>query len=126
MEVGTSRTDGVVVITRFTEYYLVECSMCHWRQSYESAHTAGWLAFCHNRNFRKEGCGSRRTIMIGVYDVSEADEAASDKETALRNLRSQVERGETPAIIDMYERAAWQCGATVAETEATIKKGRVK
>jgi len=64
--------------------------------------------------------------MIGVYDVSEADEAASDKETALRNLRSQVERGETPAIIDMYERAAWQCGATVAETEATIKKGRVK
>jgi len=64
--------------------------------------------------------------MIGVYDVSEADEAASDKETALRNLRSQVERGETPAIIDMYERAAWGVGATVKETEEVIQQARRK
>ncbi len=64
--------------------------------------------------------------MFKVYDVSEADEAATDKETALRNLVSQVRQGETPAIIDMYERAAWGAGATVAETEAAIKKGRVK
>jgi hypothetical protein len=62
--------------------------------------------------------------MIGVYDVSEADEAASDKETALYNLTAQVIKGETPAVIDMYERAAWGVGATVAETEAAIKKGR--
>ena len=62
--------------------------------------------------------------MIGIYDVSEADEAASDKQTALENLSAQVRRGETPAIIDMYERAAWGVGATVAETEAAIKAGR--
>jgi hypothetical protein len=64
--------------------------------------------------------------MFKDYDVSEADEAATDKETALRNLESQVRQGETPAIIDMYERAAWGVGATVAETEAAIIAGRSK
>ena len=35
-------------------------------------------------------------------------------------------RMQTPAIIDMYERAAWGVGATVAETEAAIKEARTK
>ncbi len=59
-----------------------------------------------------------------VYDITEADEAATDKETALRNLESQVIKGETPAIIDMYERACWNVGATVGETEAVIRRAR--
>jgi len=127
MNVGESRNFGVVVMTRFTEHYLVECSMCHWRKEYESIHTAEWLAFTHNRNFSKQGCEKKEsTNMIGVYDVSEADEAATDKSTALRNLESQVIRGETPAIIDMYERAAWGTGATVKETEEVIRQARGK
>lgn len=63
MNVGESRNFGVVVMTRFTEHYLVECSMCHWRKEYESIHTAEWLAFTHNRNFRKEGCDTKGGVM---------------------------------------------------------------
>lgn len=59
-----------------------------------------------------------------MNDITEADEAASDKETALRNLEAQVTQNETPAIIDMYERAAWKAGATVDETEAVIRRSR--
>ena len=64
--------------------------------------------------------------MFNCYDVSEADEAASDKATALYNLTAQVVKGESMGVIDMYERAAWGAGATVAETESAIKKGRSK
>lgn len=61
-----------------------------------------------------------------MCEITEADESATDKETALRNLESQVIKGETPAIIDMYERAAISCGATVAECEAIIRSARRK
>lgn len=61
--------------------------------------------------------------MLDCYDVSEADEAASNKWTALENLKSQVVKGESYGVIDMYERAAWGAGATVKETEAAILEG---
>lgn len=60
MEVGESKTVGVVVMTRFSNHYVVECSICGWRKEYESVHTADWLAFTHNRNFRKERCDESR------------------------------------------------------------------
>ena len=56
-----------------------------------------------------------------MFEISEADEAATSKEAALDNLRSQVSRKETPAIVDMYERAAWNAGVTVAETEEILR-----
>jgi hypothetical protein len=56
--------------------------------------------------------------------ITEADEAATDKEIALRNLEDQIWNGETQGIIAMYERAAWSAGATVAETEAIFKARR--
>lgn len=52
--------------------------------------------------------------------ITEADEAAHDKVSALRNLRAQVLAGEGQGVVSMYERAAWNEGATVAETEAVI------
>lgn len=59
--------------------------------------------------------------------ITEADEAATSKQTALENLEAQVNRRETQGIIAMYERAAWGCGASVRETEDVItgKKWRV-
>lgn len=59
-----------------------------------------------------------------MFDVTEADEAATSIHRALSNLYDQVIRRETPAIVDMYERAAWNAGATVAQTEATIREAR--
>lgn len=56
--------------------------------------------------------------------VSEADEAATDKATALANLREQVAKGESMGVVAMYERAAWHAGASVVETEAAMKAGR--
>ena len=56
-----------------------------------------------------------------MFEISEADEAATSKAAALDNLRSQVDRKETPAIVDMYERAAWDAGATVQETEEILR-----
>ena len=57
--------------------------------------------------------------------ISEADEASrNNKEIALANLREQVIGRESMGIIDMYERAAWNCGATVAETDAILREGR--
>ena len=56
--------------------------------------------------------------------MTEADEAAKDKPTALANLREQVAKGESAGIVDMYERAAWNVGATVQETDAAMKAGR--
>lgn len=49
--------------------------------------------------------------------MTEADEAAKDKATALENLREQVQKRESAGVVDMYERAAWNAGATVEETE---------
>lgn len=61
--------------------------------------------------------------MIGVYEVTEGDEAAADKETALANLREQAAKGETQGVVGMYELAAWKVGATPQETEQAIKAG---
>ena len=56
-------------------------------------------------------------------DISEASESSPSKATALANIREQVERGETMGVVAMYERAAYQAGATVAEVcEATRKQ----
>jgi len=52
--------------------------------------------------------------------MTEADESAISKAVALSNLRDQVRKLETSGVIDMYERAAWSAGASVAETEAVI------
>jgi len=61
--------------------------------------------------------------MSDLFTVSEADEAATSKEVALANLRAMVSQKETQGIIAMYERAAWNAGATVRETEAIFKGG---
>jgi hypothetical protein len=79
---------------------------------------------CHKDLVEWRAEEEREERMLGDYDVTEADEAATDKHTALSNLTAQVSQGETPAIIDMYERAAWGVGASVLETESAIKRGR--
>lgn len=56
-------------------------------------------------------------------NVSEADESATDKLTALANLREQAAKGETMGVVSMYELAAWKVGATPLETEDAIKQG---
>lgn len=56
--------------------------------------------------------------------MTEADEAAKDKATALDNLREQVAKRETAGVIAMYQVAAWNVGATVGETDAAMKAGR--
>jgi hypothetical protein len=57
--------------------------------------------------------------------ITEADEAANNsKELALLNLTEQVAKGETMGVISMYEVAALELGATLAETEAAIANGR--
>ena len=56
-----------------------------------------------------------------MFEVTEADEAATDKARALENLRWQVLRHEAVGIIAMYERAAWGAGASVQETEAILR-----
>jgi len=58
--------------------------------------------------------------------MTEADEAASSKAVALANLREQVEKRETAGVVAMYEVAAWNVGATVAETDAAMKAGRLR
>jgi hypothetical protein len=60
--------------------------------------------------------------MSDLFDVTEADEAATSKRVALDNLRAQLAKRETMGVVDMYERAAWGAGATVAETEAVIRE----
>lgn len=61
-----------------------------------------------------------------MFDVTEADETAVDKETALYNLWAQVAMKETEGVIAMYERAAWGAGATVRETEEILRRIRKK
>ena len=58
--------------------------------------------------------------------ISEADEASTSRERALENLRDQVAKGETHGVIAMYERAAWNAGATVRETEAVQRAVRAR
>lgn len=53
---------------------------------------------------------------------TEADESAASKQTALDNLAEQVRKDESRGIIDMYERGAWNAGASVAETEAILRQ----
>lgn len=55
--------------------------------------------------------------------MTEADEAATSKQVALDNLRSMIAQKETQGVIAMYERAAWNAGASVRETEAIFKGG---
>lgn len=55
-------------------------------------------------------------------DVTEADEQATDKATALKILAYMVSENESAAIVDMFERAAWGAGTTVEETEAVIRQ----
>ncbi len=62
--------------------------------------------------------------VMDICDVTEADESATSKEAALRALEAQVMKNETHGIIAMYEMAALEAGATVAETEAIISRGR--
>ena len=58
--------------------------------------------------------------------MTEADEAVKDKPTALANLQEQVSKRESAAIVDLYERAAWNVGATVQETDAAMARGRAE
>lgn len=58
--------------------------------------------------------------------IEEADEACYGKQSALTNLALIVQQGETMGVIDMYERAAWRNGASVAETEFTIRTARAE
>lgn len=53
--------------------------------------------------------------------MTEADESAKDKETALANLRHQIIQEETLGVIWMYERAAHRAGASWDEIAATAK-----
>lgn len=57
------------------------------------------------------------------FETSEADESATDRATALANLREQVIKRETQGVIAMYERAAWNAGATIEETNRAMKEG---
>lgn len=57
-----------------------------------------------------------------IDEVTEADEAATSKQTALDNWREQVSKGESQGVVDMYERAALAAGATVDELEALRPK----
>lgn len=57
--------------------------------------------------------------------MTEADESATSKEVALANLLDQVLKNETMGVIDMYERAAWNAGANVGETESVIRHRRL-
>lgn len=57
-------------------------------------------------------------------NIEEADEQCYGKQSALTNLSLIVRQGESMGVIDMYERAAWRQGATVAETEFTITTAR--
>jgi hypothetical protein len=60
--------------------------------------------------------------MLGIYEVTEADEAATSKDVALANLREQVAKQETQGVIAMYERAAWNAGASTRETGAVYRE----
>ncbi len=56
-----------------------------------------------------------------MNDITEADEAATDKVTALSNLQYQIVKGETMGIIGMYEQAAINAGASGAEISQVEK-----
>jgi hypothetical protein len=58
--------------------------------------------------------------------MSEADECASDVETALANLRRGVQSRETMGVLAMYERAALRAGATALETDAILAEERLR
>jgi hypothetical protein len=65
-----------------------------------------------------------------LYDITEADEAATSKEVALRNATEifrQYKRGDnTYAIYNMYEIAALNAGCTLDEIEAHIQAATVQ
>ena len=55
-------------------------------------------------------------------EISEADEGFPSKEQALRALESLLGTDTSEGILAMYERAAWNAGATVVETEALYRR----
>jgi hypothetical protein len=57
-------------------------------------------------------------------EITEADESAADKATALRNLEWQVLSHQGQGLIDMFEFTALTCGATLDETEGVIAAAR--
>lgn len=57
--------------------------------------------------------------------MTEADEAARDKPTALANYREQVAKGEAMGVIEMYERAARTVGATDEEIRTAREAAKV-
>ena len=60
------------------------------------------------------------------YERTEADESNYGKHSALTNLFLIVCSGESMGVIAMYERAALKQGATLDETELTIRTARLK
>ena len=56
--------------------------------------------------------------MIDFDDITEADEQPPSKAVRLAALREQIRKGEPEPIIEMYERAAWDAGATRDDTSA--------
>jgi hypothetical protein len=64
----------------------------------------------------RHDCGGTWRAVVALPDeITEADKATTSKAVALANLREQVSKREAHGVIDMYERAAWNAGATGAE-----------
>lgn len=61
--------------------------------------------------------------MASFDDITEASENNPSKATALANLREQVDNDESRGVIHMYEMAAYQAGAKVAEVCAATRVG---
>ena len=60
-------------------------------------------------------------VSASWMDFSEADESAGgNPERAMAALRDVVRKGETPAVIDMYERACWRVGISPDDTALAI------
>lgn len=58
--------------------------------------------------------------------ITEADESATSKQRAIENLKSQVYKGESVGVIDMYEQAALNSGASVQEIEQAMKEAKAE
>jgi hypothetical protein len=56
--------------------------------------------------------------------ITEAEETAYGKESALTHLFSIVSAGESFGVVSMYEVAALNAGATMEETERTIRAAK--
>lgn len=66
-----------------------------------------------------------------MFDHTEADEAATDLDAAIRQLRwicNPRQGGEQPGspLFDMYERAALRVGATVEQCDEVARAARAQ